>query len=76
MTRLIQSEGLDIMLTYPCNSDHCNPTSILLRHVMRKTVFGVSDQVRHKPVCKATEDGYRLEIFGFIVFSVQRKQRR
>ena len=25
--------------------------------VVRKPVFGVSDQVRHKPVCTATEDG-------------------
>ena len=30
---------------------------------MRKRVFGVSDQVPHKPGCAATEDGYRLEIF-------------
>ena len=29
---------------------------------MRKTVFGVSDQVRQKPGCTATEDGQRLEI--------------
>ena len=29
---------------------------------MRKPVFGVSDQVPHKPGCTATEDGYRLEI--------------
>ena len=28
----------------------------------RKPVFGVSDQVRHKYGCTATEDGYRLEI--------------
>ena len=26
--------------------------------VVRKPVFGVSDQVRHKPGCTATEDGY------------------
>ena len=25
--------------------------------VVRKSVFGVSDQVRHKPGCTATEDG-------------------
>ena len=25
--------------------------------VVRKPVFGVSDQVRHKPGCKTTEDG-------------------
>ena len=29
---------------------------------VRKPVFGVSDQVRHKPGCAATEDSYRLEI--------------
>ena len=29
---------------------------------MRKLVFGVTDQVRHKPVCTATEDGKRLDI--------------
>ena len=29
---------------------------------MRKPVFRVSDQVRHKPDCTVTEDGYRLEI--------------
>ena len=29
---------------------------------MRKPVFGVSDQVQHKPDCTATEDGWRLEI--------------
>ena len=27
-----------------------------------KTCLRVSDQVRHKPVCTATEDGQRLEI--------------
>ena len=29
---------------------------------MRKQVFGVSNQFRHKPGCTATEDGLRLEI--------------
>ena len=29
--------------------------------VVRKPVFGVSDQIRHKPGCTATEDGKRLE---------------
>ena len=28
----------------------------------RKSVFGLSDQVRHKPDCTTIEDGYRLEI--------------
>ena len=32
---------------------------------MRKPVFGVSDQVRHKLGCTATEDGKRLEISDF-----------
>ena len=30
--------------------------------VVRKPVFGASDQVRHKPGCTDTEDGRRLEI--------------
>ena len=30
--------------------------------VVRKTVFGISDQVRHKPGCTATEDDKKLEI--------------
>ena len=29
---------------------------------MQKPVSGVSDQIRHKPGCTATEDGKRLEI--------------
>ena len=29
---------------------------------MRKPVFGVSDQAPHKPGCKTTQDGWRLEI--------------
>ena len=41
---------------------------------MRKMVFGVSDQVRHKPGCTAIQDGWRLEISdldrGGIVLSV------
>ena len=31
--------------------------------VVRKPVFGVSDQVRHKLGCTTTEDGYRLEFW-------------
>ena len=33
---------------------------------MTKPVFGVSDQVRHKPHCTATEDGSRLEISDLV----------
>ena len=32
------------------------------RRVMRKPNFWVSHQVRHKPGCAATNDGWRLEI--------------
>ena len=32
-----------------------------INHVMIKPVFRVSDQVRHKLGCTATEDGLRLE---------------
>ena len=57
---------------------HCTLENMSL--VLRKPVFGVSDQVRHKPGCTATEDCYLLEISDLgsrgIVLSVQRKQRR
>ena len=33
-----------------------------MSHNIRKQVFGVSDQVLHKPACTVSEDGYRLEI--------------
>ena len=32
------------------------PNNIEMSLVVRKPVFGVSDQVRHKPGCTATED--------------------
>ena len=42
--------------------------------VVRKPVFRVSDQIRHKPGSTATEDGLRLEILDLdsrgIVLSV------
>ena len=48
----------------------CNNMSL----VVRKPVFRVFDQVRHKLGCTATEDGWRLEISDFrsrgIVLSV------
>ena len=39
-----------------------NTCVIIMSLVLRKPVFGVSDQVRHKPGCTATEDGEKLEI--------------
>ena len=41
-----------ILLYARNHSVSCN-----MRLVVRKPVFGVSDQVRHKPGCTATEDG-------------------
>ena len=44
-----------------------------------KTVFWVSDQVRHKPGCMDTEGGERLEISdvrsrGFVLYTVSTKR--
>ena len=48
-----------------------------MSRVMRKPVSGVSDQVRHKPGCTATETRSRLEILDLgrrrIVLSMKRK---
>ena len=38
------------------------PLQLNLSLVVRKPVFGVSDQVRHKPGCTATEDGLKFRI--------------
>ena len=50
------------------------PGPFHMSHDARKLVFWVSDQVRQKPVCAATEDGYKLEILNLrrrgIVLSV------
>ena len=35
----------------------CKPQFYYMSLVVRKPVFGVSDQVRHKPGCTVTEDG-------------------
>ena len=48
--------------------------SLHMSLVVRKPVFGVSDQVQHNPGCTVTEDGERLEILDLerrrIVLSV------
>ena len=48
--------------------------AVQLSLLMRKLVFGVSDQVQHKPGCAITEDDKRLEILDLasreIVLSV------
>ena len=33
-----------------------------MSHIVRKPVFGVSEQVRHKPGCTTTENSQRFEI--------------
>ena len=40
----------------------CSLCDLYLSLVVRKPVFGISDLVRHKPGCTATEDCKRLEI--------------
>ena len=52
---------------FACNSVICqlyfeNYRLWELSLVTRKPVFGVSDQIRHKPACAATEASYSLEI--------------
>ena len=37
-----------------------------ISRVMRKPVFEVSDQARHKPGCTSTEEGKRLEISDLV----------
>ena len=49
-----------------------------MRCVPRGPVFGISDQVQHKPGCAVTDDGERLDILDLrrgIVLSVRQKQR-
>ena len=41
---------------------HLRLDRLYMSRVARKPVLGVSDQVRHKPGCTATEDGEKLEI--------------
>ena len=50
-------------INYDERDTFTGPTSSIHRtHYMRKPVFRVSDQVRHKPGCTAQEDGKTLEI--------------
>ena len=59
-------------------SKQCRPRSVgsNMRLIMRKPVFGVSDQVRLKPACSATEASQSLEISAIasrgIILSRQR----
>ena len=40
----------------------CSKTKISVERHHKKTCLRVSDQIRHKLCCAATEDGLRLEI--------------
>ena len=53
-----------VSLCYNLNLENTDQSSNIdqMSLVVRKPVFGVSDQVRHKPGCTAIEDGLRLEI--------------
>ena len=54
------------MTDFPKSNRHLDVSPIGysdLSLVVIKPVFGVSDQVRHKPGCKVTEDDERLEIY-------------
>ena len=61
----LKDDSEKVLDTYKVGSDCCispnNPSglshSYQLSFVLRKPVFGVSDQVRHKPGFTATEDG-------------------
>ena len=62
-------EIFDVYLSLYKLSDFCilgvmsrRPPVLHMSLVVRKPVFGVSDQVRYKSGCTATEDGQRLEI--------------
>ena len=46
------SQPLLSFLAFICMTEY-----LVISLVVRKPVFGVSDQVRHKPGCTATEDG-------------------
>ena len=53
MGEMTSISKIKIYRRWDCKSLHFYDIS----HVVRKPVFGVSDQIRHKPVCTATEDG-------------------
>ena len=47
---------------YPIKIEALECSQHYMSRVIRKPVFGVSDQVRHKPGCTATEERERFEI--------------
>ena len=83
---LVDFAGGDRLKTLPCCHIYhveCIDEWLKVCHLSRdarKPVFGISDQVRHKPVCAVSENGKKLEISDLgrreIVLSKWRKQRR
>ena len=63
-----------------CFPTHTRQLVIQMSLVTRKPVFGVCDQVRHKPICADKEAWWRLEISdietGGITLSGSEQQRR
>ena len=51
----VDEEGLENFDDYLSESGTCSTYDMSL--FVRKPVFEVSDQVRHKPGCEVTEDG-------------------
>ena len=59
MLKYVSFQGSQLLWSYSTKSIKSNKSLSL---VLRKPVFGVSNQVRQKPGCTATEDGKMLEI--------------
>ena len=62
---IVPSSDLTVLaLKMQINMRHLieKPALCYMSRIMRKPVFWVSDQIRHKPGCTATEDGLRFEI--------------
>ena len=63
---MIFASKLNLLTVWPLALSFIFLTSQNIKHdmslVVRKPVFGVSDQVQHKPGCTTTQDGWRLEI--------------
>ena len=57
-----QIGGIGGIIIYEQEPKQLETAFFLYEPLVRKPVFGVSDQVRCKPGCTATEDGQKLEI--------------
>ena len=53
ISKLLKLDGAFLFISFKCKK--------VVNNGARKPVFGVSDQVRHKPYSTATEYGQRLE---------------